>query len=445
MSPQAELFGTVNWGSIYLTLNSVLLVIKNWWWVILPFILWKPFTYLWLFWRTEVWLKTTFRPVLLEIKIPKEILKPVRAMENVLAGIWQVSYEPPNWIEKWWEGQILLSVHFEIVSIESEIHFYIRCHEKYRDSIEANIYSQYPEAEITIAEDYTKYVPQDVPNKDWDLWATDYQLVKENPYPILTYKKFETEAEKEEEKRIDPVAALLESLSKIKPGEQFWVQISACPIGENYSAPFYEEGKKIRDRLAKRPEKSKPKPLLQEAAEILITGKPPGAEEIKEEEKTLIPPEMRLTPGEREIVEGVENKIAKPVFQCNIRFIYLGKRDVFFKPNLRLGFGFFSNYATANLNALFPYGKTLTKVKSRPPISILDRRRLYLRQRKIFRNYKDRFHCYFPRGGKWPAVFILNTEELASLYHFPSWRIAPVPGVPRVEAKKAPPPKIPVD
>ena len=439
----SELLRTVNWGSLYLALNSIELFLKTWWWVFLPFILWGPARFLWLFWRTEIWMRKIFRPILLEVRIPKESIKPVRAMENVLAGIWQACYEPPNWIEKWWEGQVLLSIHFEIVSIGGEIHFYIRSDKKYRDPIEANIYSQYPEAEITVAEDYTKYVPQDIPNKDWDLWATDYRLLKENPYPILTYKKFETESEKEEEKRVDPVAALLENLAKTKPGEQFWVQISACPIADE-AAPFIKEGKEIRDKLAKRPEKPKQKPLLQEAAEILITGKPSQQPEVLEM-KDLMPPEMRLTPGEKEIVEGVENKIAKPVFVCNIRFIYLGKKDVWYKPNLRLGFGFFANYMTQNLNGLVPYGKTLTKVKSRPPISIFDARRLYLRQRKIFRNYKDRLHCYFPLTVKWPGVFILNTEELTSLFHFPSWRVSPVAGVSRVEAKKGPPSEIPTE
>lgn len=417
-------------------------VIKAWWWILLPFLLWKPLKFFWLWWRVELWLKTTYKPVLLEIKIPKEVVKPIRAMENVLAGIWQATWEPPNWVEKWWEGQIQLGVSFEIVSIGGDIHFYIRCHQKYRDPIEANIYSQYPEAEISLADDYTKYVPQDIPNKDWELWGADYKFLKPDPYPILTYKKFETEHEALEEKRVDPVAALLENLAKIKPGEQLWIQIGASSISENYVKSFHKQGEEIRDKLAKRPEKPKQKSMIQEAAGILITGKPPG-EEVKEE--AVFPPELRLTPGEREIVEGVENKIGKPVFKCNIRFIYLGKREVWFKPNLRLAFGFFANYFTSNMNALVPHGKTMTKVKKPPPLSLLNKRRMYLRQRKIFRQYKERFDPYFPRDGRWPAVFILSIEEMASLFHFPSWRIAPTPGVPRVEARKGAPPELPIE
>lgn len=428
--------------NLFTAVQIIFKIIKAWWWVPLPFILWRPFIYFWLFWRLEVWLKTTFKPVLLEIKLPKEVLKPIRAMEQVLAGMHQACYEPPNWIEKWWEGQVLLSLHFEIISVGGDIHFFVRCHERYRQPVEANIYSQYPEAEISLAEDYTKYVPQDIPNKDWDFWATDYKFLKPDPYPIKTYKSFETETEALEEKRVDPMAALLENFSKIKPGEQFWLQISACPIAEGFVAPFLEEGNALRDKLAKRPEKPKPKSLFEGAVDVLVFGRPPTEEVV---EKDVIPPEMKLTPGEKEIVQGVEFKISKPLFSCNARFIYMGKRDVWFKPNLRLGFGYFANFTTLNMNALVPYGKTLTKVKSRPPFNALDKRRLYLRQRKIFRHYKDRFHSAHPLSGRWPFVFILNIEELASLFHFPSWEVAPVPGVPRVEAKKGPPPELPVE
>jgi len=447
--------------------------IQAWWWLFLPWFLAgqiprsrksgaKPFWYFWKFWRVENWFKNNYKPILLEVKVPRDVVKPIRAMEQVLDGIHQALWEPPNWIEEWWEGQVPLGLDFEIVSIGGQIHFYIRIHEKYRDIVEANIYSQYPEAEINLAEDYTKYVPQDIPNKEWDFWATDYKFLKPNPYPIATYKNFETETEPLEEKRVDPMASLLENLSKVKPGEQFWIQISASPMAEEYVESFLEEGKKLRDKLARRPEEEKPKPIIDWVTQLFleipktvvrgiqmaIIGKAVD-EDIKAEEKReeIIPPEMKLTPGEREIIAAVENKISKPVFSCNIRFIYMGKRGIWFKPNLRLGFGYFANFTTNNMNNMVCYGKTLTKVKSRPILNILlcDKRRLYLRQRKLFRQYKERYQPAFPLSGRHPFVFVLNSEELASLFHFPSWQVAPVPGFPRVEAKKGPPPELPVE
>ena len=430
------------------TLKPAWEIFKSWWWVILPFILWKPFLFFWLWWRIERWLKTVYKPILLEIKIPKEIIKPIRAMEEVMASLNGVIYHPPDWWETWIDGQLQTSIALEIISIGGEIHFFIRIHKDYREAVEASIYAQYPKAEITQVDDYTRTVPHDIPNKDWDMWGTDYQFLKPNPYPILTYKKFEREAEIVEEKKVDPIATLLEALAKIKPGEQFWLQIIATPIAEPKKNPafasFLKEGEAIRDKLARRPEKPVPKPILQEAAEVLISGKPPGVEEKKEE---IIPPEMKLTPGEKEIITALEEKISKPVFSTTARFIFLGKREVFFKPNFRLGFAFFNSYTTQNLNALFPYAPTLTRIHKSwfLPLNFIRPRRYYLRCRRLFWRYRERLDPFFPRTTPWPVRFILNIEELASLYHFPSWEVAPVPGVPRVEVKKGPPSELPTE
>lgn len=371
-------------------------------------------------------------------------------MEDVMASLHGAVYHPPDWWETWVDGQVQTSLSFEITSFGGEIHFYIRCDTSYRDAVEASIYSHFPDAEISIAKDYTKLVPQDMPNKDWDFWGTDYTFLKENAYPILTYKSFEREQEDIEEKKVDPMSSLFEALAKIKPGEQFWLQIQASPI-TNAEVPWITEGEALRDKMAKRPVPAglSTKPIVFEAAEILLKGAP---EKETQKEESLIPPEMKMTPGERDVVAAIEEKISKLAFNTSIRFIFLGKREVFNKGNLRLGFVYFSSFATENLNKLIPWGKTISKIKKGRflPINRLIPRRLHLRKRKMFRQYVGRNTPLFPRApgkgkGKAEGQFILNTEELASLYHFPSWRTAPVPGVSRVETKRRAPPDIPTE
>jgi len=423
----------------YQAFYQFFLVFKNWWWILPPFILWKPFLYLWLFWRRELWLKRDFVPTIFEIKFPKESIKPVRAMESVLDGLWQAFWEPPNYWEKWWDGLISLGFQWEIVSVEGDIHIYIRFPLKRKGIVEAAIYSQYPDAELTIAEDYTKKLPPDIPNKEWDMWAADYCFIRPDPYPIKTYRVFEPSASEAavEEKRVDPMTLLLEAMHNVKPGEQLWVQIQASPIAQDVIKPFIKEGEAIRDKLAKRPQKTKPKPILQEAIEVLVSG---PAKKIENKEE-LFPPEMRLTPGEREVVEGVERKISKSAFRCSARFIFFGKRDVWEKAKLRMVFSYFGSYVTQDMNGLVPCGKTITKVYSRPPVKTLDPARLYLRKRRMLRQYKERFEPTFPQAGNYKTGhFILNSEELASLFHFPSWRVAPTPTIPRVESKRGGPP-----
>ncbi|MDP2664141.1 MAG: hypothetical protein Q8P08_01765, partial [bacterium] len=158
--------------------------------------------------------------------------------------------------------------------------------------------------------------------------------------------------------------------------------------------------------------------------------------------RDIIPPEMKLTPGEREVLRGIEEKLAKFGYDCNIRFIYLGKRDVFFKPTVKTVFGFFKEVSTENMGGLRPTSTTMTKVKS-VFFWFFDKRRLYLRKRRMLRYYIKRWAILFPRKG---MTYILNTEELATIYHFPGQRVAPAAGVSRVTAKKkGAPAELPVD
>ncbi len=415
-------------------LEELWLVFKVWWWVFPPFILWGPLKFMWLWWRQGLW-DNKQKKILLEIKIPEDSLKPIRAMEPVLNGFWQL-YSPPNWYEKWWEGQFLLWFSFEIVSLEGTPHFYIRMPERYRNIAESHIYSQYPEAEITVVDDYVKKVPPDIPSKDWEMWGADYRILKSEAYPIRTYVDFETEHEAKEEKRVDPMASLLEGMAKIGPGEQLWVQIMAKPyLGDPTEGErdWKAEARKIRDLEAKRTKKEKPmKLMIEEMWDLLIHAKPPG--QAVEEEKEMFPAELKLTPGERDVVAGIERKISKLGFECNVRYIYLAKRDVFFGGHVRMAMSYFTNFISGNLNAMVPWGKMLTKIKRNWYNWFwFVKRRLYLKKRQLFRRYCIRVTPLFPLGG---GTFILNSEELATIYHFPSRIVAPAATVPRVEARK---------
>lgn len=412
-------------------------IVFNWWWLLLPFIFWKPFIYLWLWWRGELW-GNKQKNILLEIRIPKNNPKPVRAMELVLSGMWQVWAEA-NWIEKWWDGQGLLQYSLEVAAIDGIPHFLIRCNSSTRTIIETHIYSQFPEAEIFEVEDYTKKVPQDIPNKDWDMWSTDFKMIQKNCYPIRTYRDFETEKEVTEEQKIDPISSLLEGMALLKKGEQMWLQINITPIQKEVS--WVEEGKKEINKLLQRKEAPPKTSIWQDIINILMTGAPAGKEESKD---SVLPPEMKLSPGEKDIVSGIERKISKVGFETYIRYIYLAKRDVMFKPNLRLPMSYFTNFLNANSNGLVPDGKTIPKVRKKwyDPIWF-PQRRLYLKKRTSFRKYVERIPYFFPQSG---GTFVLNAEEIASIYHFPSRVLTPSSLIPRVEAKKGEAPyELPVE
>jgi hypothetical protein len=385
------------------------------------------------------------KKVLLEIKMPRDVLKPIRSMEQVFSSLWAQCYDPPDWWEKWWEGKQNDSLQIEIASIEGQPHLYVRCSEGRRNNIESSIYSQYPDAEILAVEDYTKYVPQDVPSKEWECWGCDFELIKPDVYPIKVYSKFFEEREAPlEEKRVDPMSTLLEGLGKIGKDEHLWIQIAAEPVTSSKKEPageFSKRGREIADKLAKRPEKAKAKPIIKDAAAELFLGKLPG---IEKKEESIIPPEMKMTPGEKEIVEGVETKISKRCFYCGIRFLYVAKREVYFGGTKGIPFGFFGQFATENLNALKPWPKTMTKIHRYPIVDLLRARRTFMKKRRLFFRYAKRFSALFPRPPQ-KGGFILNIEELATIFHFPGRIVAPAPFVSRVESKRGEaPPGLPI-
>jgi len=434
-------------------LSLVWQILENWWWLIVPAVLWFPAKTFYLWWmRWELWYPS-FKWILLEIRPPKENLKPFSAMENIYSSLWGI-IDSPNWRERWCEGELPLGgglwFSSEIASFGGEIHFYMRIPSYFRATAESAIYAQYPDAEISLAEDYTKKVPQNIPNKDWDLYGEDFSLIRDDPYPIKTYPMFfEREVEEKrlmEEKRMDPLDSLLEKLSMLKSGEQIWLQIVTNPIKDQY-IPWITRGKKLADKLAKRPEKPKPKPMIQEAAEILIAG--PGEEE-KPPEKSEVPLEFRLTPGEKEILSAVENKIKKYGYQTWIRVLHLYNVKEPHTPGFYKAIrAYFTQFMTGHLNGFIFYGPTRCRIHYWLP-----KRRLYLRKRIQFRRALDRLPPLWPRTmlgtpfcsfghiqGREPGIrgtVVLNIEELATIFHLPA-KIVP-PGVPYVEAKKAAPP-----
>ena len=403
-------------------------------WFILPFLLYKPLKFFYVLYMETKW-NISVKKVVLEVRIPQHVTKPIKAMENIFGAIWPVYDPPKDWRTTFFEGKTILSLSFELVGIDGIPHFFIRVPEGSRKMVETAIYSQYPDIEIFEVPDYTQNVPADMPNKEWDLWGCDFMPLKSDVYPIKTYTDFfEENPEAKDEKRLDPLASLLEIISTLKKGEQIWIQITAVPFSVKED-DIVKRGKEIIDHLVKRtkPKKNEnPWPMFLEALSILITNK--GFEKEEEKKEEAFPPEMRLTPGERDIVAAIERKISKTFYQTRLRYIYLAKRDVFFGGAKAYGPSFFSQFGTQNLNGFKPWKETITKIQAP---DIFAKRRLYLKKRNLFYNYVERNSAFDPFPG---GTFILNSEELATIFHFPGIEVAPTQSLRRIDTKRAAPP-----
>lgn len=412
--------------------------LKEFFWVIAAVYLFSGAKFIYLWWLQERWGEKEIKPIMLEVKVPEEVAKTPKAMEQIFYSFWSI-YDPPNFREKWLDGKFLLSFSCEIASIDGQPHFFLRIPKNYKKLFESAIYSQYSEAEIVEVEDYTKNVPKDIPNKEWDIWGCDFQFVKPDPYPIRTFAEFEEERQSEMEKRIDPISSFLEGASKLKKGEQLWLQIVACPVTES-DGTWVKEGKEIINQLMGKAAAAKSENflifLIKGVINIFVYGKLPGGPEKKEEKIDF--GALRLSPRDQEIVKEMGRKISKYAFKCTLRFAYIGKREIFFKPTIRIPLSFFNGFGSLHLNIIKPLGATITKIAY-----ILIDRRTYLRKRKLFKNYIMRVPPFFPHGD---GRVVLNTEELATIYHFPGRMVAPSLTLERVESKKGgPPPGLPTE
>ena len=417
-------------------LNIFWQIFSVWWWLPLPFILFPQLKFIYEWYINDTyWSKANW--MVLEVKIAKEIDRPLKAMEQVIANFWTL-YDPADFKERWFEGKYLLNFSLEIASIDGKIHFFIYLPGVMRKAFESAIYSQYPEVEIEQAMDYTRMVPQDIPNRDWDMWACNFKMMKKRCYPIKTYLNFfEPTQEIEEERRVDPLAVLLEGMSRLKVGEQLWFQIVLKPILLDNENDWKVEGREELAKLLKRPVPGKDdRTILGEAFNLLVHDQEPF-KDTEEKAEPLLPPELHLSPGEKDMVQAIENKMAKHGFEATVRMVLLGKKDVFFKPNLRLVLNLSSGVSTINLNGLKPF--MTTKVVAP---AFFRNQRIYIKKRKLFVRYRSRWGYYFPKHvkGQNHGHIILNPEEIATLWHFPGKAAMPAAGLETIESKKAGPP-----
>lgn len=430
------------WKIIFPYLLALKALIFQFWWIPIPFYLFTHLKFIYALFMADRWAGDKSRkPILLEVRIPQDVIRPLRAMENVFNSIWG-SYDPPkDWRASHFEGKIILGASFEIAGIDGVPHMYVRLPMSNRKLIESAIYAQYPEVEIIEVPDYTKQVPEDIPNEDWDMWGCDIQQMKPEFYPIKTYEQFFEEKPEvsKEEKRIDPLSSLFEVISRMSKGEQIWIQIFVWPKSPKEDKYYWDNAKKEIDKLVKRPEAAAKRSLLSDFFYLLIHGEIPNGEEAKEE--GFLPPEMKLTGGERDVVAAIERKKSKNTFKCFIKYVYVAQRKVFSSGAKGYGVSFFAQFGTQNLNNTKPWTKSTTKVQSP---NIFTARRLYLKKRDLIENYRTRDPAFDPFDVP-GATYHLNSEELATLWHFPGAAV-PTASLQRVEMKKgAPPSTLPVE
>jgi len=287
-----------------------------------------------------------------------------------------------------------LQEHFslEIASIGQRLRFYIWTPKHLQAFVEGQIYAQYPTVQIYEQdEDYAdRQLSQTV------IHSSELVLSDDETLPIKTFPSFE----------VDPLAAITATLAKLDgQDEEIWIQMIARPISDDW----HRRGARMVERI------NHGRGLFGGGAGGTTLGyasqmfgalsKPPEggvggetkAPELSERDKTR--------------VTAIQEKGTKLGYQVKIRLLYAGHDQYTARLRMQALVGAFKQFNTTNLNGF----------EAKSPN--------FNRDRQI--EYKERF--FIDKG------YILNIEELASIFHLPHTTVE-TPNIVWANTKTAEPP-----
>ena len=370
-------------------------------------------------WYTHALYISKIDATLLEVKIPRDLVRSPRAMENALSKLWTDSGET-TFLNRVWQGQVRPFFSLEIASFGGDVHFYIWCWRGWRSVVESALYAYYPELEIVEAEDYAvkfRYDPA-----VHECFATDWRYEPRNDaYPIKTYVDFELDKDPKEEYKLDPFAQVLERLSTLKPTEQMWIQIiiTMCrDVTHKEGTRWWQTAPRYETLLQGEVDKIRKESL----------GDP--SEKGEEWRRFSRMQQFRQT----ELIRSIDRNLGKHPFNVGMRGVYIADLKNFGSPGytgIRWIWRPFGNPQYANQLRPRRWGNAFDW----PWQDLFDKRWIHHHQR-FFDVYRRRSHFYTP----W--IFphnMMSTEVLASIWHPPSRSIS-APGLERISAKKAEPP-----
>lgn len=361
--------------------------------------------------KQRAWVKDQ-GSVLLEIKVPRELPRSPAAMELFLHALHQTGVG--TLLDVYGKGRIRPWFSLELVSIEGSVHFYIWMHKKFKGLIETQLYSQFPDIEVHEVPDYTLNVHHD-PDKIKIGKICHMILTQKDAYPIKTYVDYELDRDPKEEFKHDPIVPVLEYLGSLGKGEQAWIQIMI--------RGHAKEGIK-HGRLTTKPDWKKD---IEKEIEEIRKKNAPKSTEGNDLSKLAI-----LTKGQQDTIAAMERHMGKFAFDTMIRVTYFAEKEKFDGNNIGGLLGSFRQFSSNTLNGFKPgFGADYDY-----PWQDFRGQRRMRNERRMLEAYKRRSFFAPPFKNFNNKPFILTTEELATIFHFPSQIVAATPTLSRLPSKK---------
>jgi hypothetical protein len=283
---------------------------------------------------------------------------------------------------------------FEVVAIDKRISYYLVCPTKMMRYIEQQIHAYFPEAAVDIIKDYNIFKAKGA------ILAGYLKTKRTFIFPIKTYKKLDT----------DSANSIINVLSKLEKDDGLAIQYTV----RSAKASWHRKAMKIVREVTKGKSVSDALNLnrlskgISKMGDLAKSVKPPMPNE-----KDIDKPE-KLSALEEEMLKGIEEKNSKAGLDVNLRVVVnagnMGSAQLYLN-NILSAFTQFNNYE---------YGNSF-------------------RAKVVRLNQKGLIHDFIYRRFNSRIKFLLNTEELASLFHLPL-KNTETPNILWLTAKHAPAP-----
>lgn len=339
--------------------------------------------------KVEFFSKMRF--VTLRILVPKNNEKTPLAAEQMFAALHGIFHADVSYQEY---------ISFEIAARDKYIYFYVCAPTHLKDFVQGQIYAQYPTAEITEVDDYTQDEATRIASGEMKICGAELKLTNGDVYPIKSFLNFE----------VDPLSAITSVLSKIERDEQIWIQLMVKPVSDDWQKKGTTHIKGVKTGTlkvigVKNSLWSGFLRLLGAIFATVLSGTTP------ESTKGLPKEDPKLSGNEEAGLKGIEAKITKLGFGAKIRILALTPNENSAHAKINEIVGAFKQFNFLHMNGFIasPFEESAAF-------------------------WQDYSHRLFVDDG-----YILNTEELASIYHLPSISVV-TPSIVWAGSKKGEPP-----
>lgn len=325
--------------------------------------------------------KTSFDLKVLLIRVPKElnaednkedksqqqIQEMIGSMETVFATLGGLKAQ--KGFKAWFRGRSDLFT-FEIVAHGDKISFYVTVPTYLHAFVEEQIHAQYPNAQIDEVPDYNIFSPTGV------ILGSYLKLRRPNHFPIKTYRKLES----------DSMNALTNALSKVEAKDGVTIQYICRSAPKSWRseglriARAMQQGKKLSQVTGGGGIMKDVGKGLKSA--VVSTPKDKGSDK-----------DYRLSPLEEEMVKGLEEKASKAGLDVNVRVVVSARSPEAAQRYLNDVLNAYSQFN------IYEYGNGFQQETPRFQAGII--------RPFIYRNFDERYRI------------VLNSEEMATLFHFP--------------------------